>query len=82
MGWDQVGTCGIGALTSNGGRTLLGVGEIREDSLEARVPETQGPGGSRRRRRSRARSLPQPRPTPHHSQRTELGGPVPGRARA
>ena len=38
MGWDQVGTPGIGALRSDGGRTLPGAGEIREDSLEAVAP--------------------------------------------
>ena len=42
MGWDQVGTPGIGSLRSDRGRTLRGAGEIREDSLEAVAPETQG----------------------------------------
>lgn len=72
MGWDQVGTCGIGALTSDGGRTLPGLGEIREDSLEARVPETRGPGGSGGAGGA-GQGLCQPRATPRHSQRTGLG---------
>ena len=71
MGWDQVGTPGIGSLRSDRGRTLRGAGEIREDSLEAVAPETQGQmradpeeaGGAGEAEQGLCHSLDPPHPT-------------------
>lgn len=58
MGWDQVRTCGIGALTSDGGRTLPGLGKSGKTPWRPGCLRPEGREEAGAPRRSRARSLP------------------------